>query len=50
MCQRSIVLDFHQKQLAAQAIHADRVATLGPKAVAYDTVRHSLRKAKAGVD
>jgi uncharacterized membrane protein len=46
MDQRSIVLYLHLKGRSVHVIHGDLVATLGPKAVAYSTVRYYLREAK----
>jgi hypothetical protein len=46
--QRSIVLDLHLKDLSANAVHDDLVATLGTKAVAHNTMTRYLREAKLG--
>jgi hypothetical protein len=48
MDQRSTVLYLHLKGLSAHAILDDLMATLGPKAVAYNTVTRYLRDAKLG--
>jgi hypothetical protein len=46
MDQRSIVLYCNRKDLTAQVIHGDVVATLGEEAIAYSTVRNALRAAR----
>jgi hypothetical protein len=46
MDQRSIVLYLHLKRLSAHAIHDDLVATLGLKALAYNTVTRYFREAE----
>jgi hypothetical protein len=46
MDQRSTVPYLHLKRLLAHAIHDDLVATLGSKAVAFNTVTRDLREAK----
>jgi hypothetical protein len=48
MDQRSIVLSLHLKGLSAHAIHDDLAATFGPKAVACNAMRPSLRETKLG--
>jgi hypothetical protein len=46
--QRSIVLYLLLNGLSDRAIHDDLIATLGPKAVAYNTMTRYLREAKPG--
>jgi hypothetical protein len=48
MDQRSIVLYLHLKVLLANVIHDSLVATLGPKAAAYSTMKRHVREAKLG--
>jgi hypothetical protein len=48
MDQRSVVLYLRLKGLSANWVHADLIATLGSKAVAYNMVTCDLREATLG--
>jgi hypothetical protein len=49
MNSRSIVLDLHLKGLSVHAIHEELVASLGPRAMAYNTAMPYLGEVRLGI-